>query len=251
MNEQEFTRRRRHARVVHDWLAGESIAEVARTHGLTPGGVRYILDTTPGVRAQRQVLDARAERARIDQQRRELGAWSRANPGVALSVAGEQHGMSVQEVADLLGERARFHPARRAASRPGYSDEEMLEQVRAHVTGTGDRRAASYGAAAREQGWVSLGAVLWRFGTWRQVLGAAGVPASPVRFKGRPQTISDAELRGWIARYLAAAIRPSWRDLDAWMKTNGGPSAGLIRHRIGGWADVLACHQNTHPTPPA
>lgn len=251
MKEQEFARRQRRARVVHDWLAGGSVTQIARTHGLTPGGVRYIIDTTPGARGQREVLDARAERARVEELHRALVAWSQEHPGVPLSVAGEQHGLTVQEVADLLGERARFHPARRAASQPRYSDEEMLERVRDHVTATGDRRASTYRQAARDHDWPSLDTILWRFGTWRQVLGAAGLPASPCRFKGRPQTISDAELRGWIARYLADTTRPTWRDLEAWMKTNRGPSASLIRHRIGGWAEVLACHQNTHPTPPA
>lgn len=240
VKEQEFARRERRARVVRAWLASVPVDTIAVEQQLDAAAVRRILATTPGLRQERAWRDAEAEKQRVAHLRRQLIGWSTAHRGEPLTIAAERYDLTSQEVADLLGERARLHPSKRGGQARRYSDAEILQHVRDHILATGDHRADTYRDAARAYGWPSSAVVVSRFGSWRAALEQAGTPLPADTKPPRRRVITDGDLHVWLTRYFTEASSLSWNSMATWLHDHDGPSAKTIRARIGIWPQVVA-----------
>lgn len=242
VREVEFERAERNARVRLAWLAGESVAVVAARVGLTVGMVWGIVNSTPGLVAERARRDAQAARreARAAAKAEALVqaaalAWSRDHLGVPLPQGAAVLGVTPDRLRELLGPRESLHPSRPPKARR-YTDEAILQRLREWGTVHGLNGSAYRLAAQATPGWPSHAVVVDRFGTWRRALVAAGFSPPPPHRGGQPQRWTDEELAALVTRYFAEEDQWSGRGLARWLATDPDrPCAGVITQRLGLW----------------
>jgi hypothetical protein len=242
----------RDAAIVAARVQGDTLQEAGAPFGLSRERVRQILagidaahtESSRSARARRQ--DAAAELRREEV----LSAWRAGAPVIEIA---KDTALPRGAVRALVARHAtaRDRDARRRVlftsarcRRPaGYSDEELVEAVRAAVQNVGHIPSSKqYGQVAKSSGLPSLSTVENRFGGWNAALRAAGFTPTPA--KGRLYE------RHWTEESCLQALRDLVAELgslpsqDAYRRLSPQradlPSSSTVRVRLGTWTTVAS-----------
>lgn len=223
----------RDAEITAAWVAGESAEQIARRYRLSHNRISQIVHGRPALRAERD----QQRHAQEDQKRRRALAWSTQHPGTPIGQGAAMLGLSEAELRQLLAERADLHSTPPPAPTPRFSDDQVHHALTAFLA-EGGRRRRDYDQLSHARQWPSSSTIITRHGTWTAALASAGHHTTPQ--PDRSRTYTDDDLWRWLDAF-AAATPPPWtaRKLTTWLAEQpGAPSQGLIRRRLGRWAEL-------------
>lgn len=120
-----------------------------------------------------------------------------------------------------------------------YTDQQMLAALRSAAEGLDVPLSAKAYDAKRPAGAPSGLTINKRFGGWNASLQAAGLPTNQA--SGHKAHRTDADLAGWVARYLAdPETTGSYGGYATWSKAHeDAPSAHTIRNRFRTWSAAV------------
>jgi hypothetical protein len=127
-----------------------------------------------------------------------------------------------------------------------YTDEEMLEALRTAAKVDGIDRPMTqvrYDELRPSFDGPSGLSIIKRYGTWREALLAADLPAN--KASGHKPHWTAEELLDWVARFLAEpAAGKSYSAYVSWAQvTRDAPSGPTIRNKFGKWSTALEAVQ--------
>lgn len=225
---------------------GQSLAKIGNKFGLTRERVRQILEAgkvsrrSPGAyqRIQREAwLEDNADA--VD------ASWDRHHHAGAVVDEFAAQGIPSTWVRLALGDRVNQSIARPRPNMKRRSDEELLAHIAAAAKGGTTLTQSAYVEYRKQNPSAPTSATLAnRFGSWNAAVEEAGlVPRSPNRASYRRKWTAD-QVRSWVVRFVAdcraEGVRPSAARYERWQREHEeAPSLGLVRLRVGSWADLL------------
>lgn len=226
------------------YARGATLAGVGERYGLTRERVRQIFHA-----AGLSKISAADRRRRIQEERADeiVKKFSELHSSDAVAKGLSLPKVSVEEV---LRQRV---PASALRKRPEYAkkytDDELIGMVREASCALGGVLAkTSFEAYARgrvlDDGrpWPTAQTHMLRFGTWRRALEAAGLrsnPSSPIAGQVLFDEAQCIDAVRHVARKLDKAPTVSEYERHARESNGGLPSSATVRHRCGGWLDIL------------
>lgn len=241
----------RNRSVIAQYCNGATLTEIGESFGFTRERARQII-ILHSYADSNEINDAlRSERDTIQDyvagiETEILVAWSNDNFGTDLSGPCKAFGISKTTASKYLGNRAKFHRKRSRGPRSQtLTPEEVIELVKRFYSETGSNVGNDYRKWSKENGELGYQSVVKRFGTWKLVLRAAGLPETHEVIRNVLFTEEDC----WAA-ILEYVQEPSstlaFHDFDRWAQENPfRPSGGLIRDRIKqGWGEMIETSLN-------
>lgn len=230
----------------------QTLAEIGLAHGITRERVRQILNRAgaPPVDVWHERRQAGAEQARLLDEA--IGQTLTEQPRLSCQDVARMHETTqtrVKAVAADLGLLARLPGAINPNSWTPrvYTDEEMLDALRACSTSTATGRpgqppltSSSYAGWARGRQVPSKATFLLRFTTWSAAVTQAGLNPAP-SLRAEYTRIGDDQIADGLRRYLlqekSAATAARY---DLWSRTDeSAVSSSLLRLRLGPWSQAL------------
>lgn len=234
MDDRQFERAQRRARITAVWLETGSVSQTARQVGVARSTVYKLLEARPEMR--KALLERRQARAA------DVLAWSTTYFGCSLEEGALELGLPSAFLRQVLGPRTVLHPRRRAPRGPRYSDEELLDGLRLWNVRSGSTRMVDYDRVARvDPALASGGTLIARFGSWSAALECAGIASQGSASGGARVRWTDDQLREVLSEYVnAVAAGADMGGLTRWLNANPHrPSPATVRNRIGDWQSIL------------
>lgn len=232
------SRRRRAVQMAEALAHGETLGEVAASHGIGGARVRQVVN---GYADQTilQLVASRKAAAQAETQRRvrhldsAILAWSEANPGGSASEAAKIFGVTATEVNAVLGERRNLHTRSRRGGLRRWSDAELADVVSRFVAETALTSCNDFDGWSRSVGGASSKTICARFGRWDIALRQAGVDGvHPIR---RERRYAQTDLWAALIEFLDTPdVRYTFQGYQDWARQlPGRPSGALLRIRLG------------------
>jgi len=237
-------------RMAELYAAGLTQAEVADRIGVSRERVRYLLrETGLPMRSKREAHALRRER--ITREGREEINTTFAECRNITEVV-RRLGIPRRIVEEVVHES--FSPAerrlpveRRRKWRQRFTDEELLDFLRAAASGADTVTVDAYTEHARNKqtpdgrSWPVQTTFYKRFGSWRAAVAAAGLAQSPGPQVGKRKFEEVHCVDALRAAALALGETPTAEDYDAFARSFGGayPSVATVRNCFGTWFQAL------------
>lgn len=238
---------------------GQTRAEVAERHGLTPERVRqisapFLADIKNSSQSARQEQRDRRRKARLEQ----AEVLAKENPSMRVSAiaAAVGGGVTAQDVIETIGEKDALRRDQiRFVEDPvftrKFTDEECFDALRRAAKRVGEQEGKEDG----EYGVLTMvlysensdpedpkrSTIQKRFGTWQTACNLAGVPSGepiPRRVYVKKWTHDDM-VKVMERFFTEVGVFGSMRQYEDWARTvPGTPTQATVRSHFGSWTKV-------------
>lgn len=227
-------------------LEDVTLDEAGARAGLTRERMRQILLKHTGLSTK----DLTAHRGELREARRlvtgraEVVRLAAAQAEATLQDLAAASGLTVAEVAEIVGTEEALRRRARNTWTVGTSEEAVLAEMRRVASLPGGTPLTSpFYDDQRVDGALKSVRIVQRFGTWHQACERAGL-AVKERDRHYERTWSRAQLLDWVEAYVddVGATRASYAGFDSWLrarKAQGAPSGQTVRNYLGRWTDIL------------
>lgn len=236
----------RDTEMFHAYVSGQTLEQIAGTHGITRERVRQILAKN-GINRRSTGETVNLKHTRIAEARRDDILAAYRTHGTVLAVIEEFSGQVPSRVVrDVLSEVPAAQRYRRRAPRQrSHTDASMLAAlVRAQDAGaTTIKEYTGWRAAEGDPDIPSVPLLVMRYGSWRAARAAAGLTTTATG--GDRKSFTDDELYDAVKRFVAACegsgTYPSARAYADWSKNVGNvPRLSTVRSRTNRrWVDLV------------
>ena len=160
--------------------------------------------------------------------------WSRDNLGTPMAEAAAKFGITQAQVAAILGSRRLIHAKAHTTRDKVWTDEQLLDRVRAFITATGKTGSKEFGRWSRAANGPAQHTVIHRFAGWNNALALAGMEDAPDPIKQR-RRYTDNDLWAAVVEYLAdQRTAYTFAGYHQWHTvTIGSPSPSVLRTQLG------------------
>lgn len=219
-------------------LNGEDFSVISRSHAVSREWVRQVVKKHTGLTA-RDLHSARdaARRQFKNQRARDLAS---SNPDSTVDELAEQAGLSVRDVAELLGPAESARRRRERTVTTATSKSEVLTSMRrvAAMQG-GNPLSGPFYDAHRDEA-LSSARIVQLFGSWSAACDQAGVEAPRAPRNDYSQGWTRKECLVWVRQYLDTTANPTFDGYTVWARgREGAPSSGTVRLRCGKWIPTM------------
>jgi predicted DNA-binding protein YlxM (UPF0122 family) len=230
--------------IIGSWLSGETIASIARRHGIRRQAVSNLLERE-GVRTHHR--DAKWESRNL--RRDEVLEYVRTHPGCSVSDIAETLEYDRRSIAEYLrGTDEALLVLHRKTKARAYTRSEMLDAIRdvwRRMTPQEQARGLSRARYEAMSGEDAPSPSLFerRFEGWSQACQLAGVHAvEPSRSQASyRRTFSDEDLVQAVADYMRETRKTSFSGYVEWARSAPGrPSGSLVTIRFKRWGAARA-----------
>lgn len=223
---------------------GSTLTRMAVKYGVTPTGVRQIINrhsgtTVPDIIAARNLECRTILQANLKDLRPAAWEWSRRHPDAPLTDGVDQLDTTEELLRTVLGHRASFHKHRADTPSRQYSRDELAAHLARFHTETQQVSSPKFDDWSTSQGGPSRHTYFRLFGGWRNALVAASITDEPTRpQRGRKYTDDDL----WAAVIDFLRTDPEWPSpqmYKRWSKLVGAPNHLRLLDRLQlPWSDI-------------
>lgn len=210
---------------------GYTLDEIGESVGLTRESIRLIVKKKNGP-TQQEVLGIRKAKHRSEVMEVIAEEKSPTKNTVTKRLA-----ISQSKLTSILGNKAKSIPGDDKGKKRIYSDEDLLEILKANASLTDQTLSAV--KFTELCGEPTIAVFIARFGTWKNACELAGVRSGDGR-ENYSRRHTNEDMLAFVESYLAdPRTSGSAQDYDKWQRqVDGAPSLALLRQRLGKWNDI-------------